>query len=81
MVEYLNHANCRKVGGIYLFEFRTQEMADLIGRMAKEKGMKVECKVVGVPKYFKTKQDHLKHLLETNTDFKEFYKELGLKLN
>lgn len=79
MIEYLNHTNCRKVNGVFHFDFRTQQAADLVAEMAKEKGMKVVTNVIGVPKYFKTKEEHLKHLLE-NPSFKEFYKELGLKL-
>jgi len=80
MIESLLHTGLSKEGDGWSATVRTEEFAELLTQECEKKGMKVRVSVSPVPHYFKTKQDHVDHLLKTNPDFAEVYKGAGLKL-
>jgi hypothetical protein len=80
MLEILIHANIGKVDGVFTARVRTEGARELVAKRAKEKGLEVNIELVPAPRYFKDSKSHLEHLTNTNKQFANAVKQLGLKL-
>lgn len=80
MIEALLHCDVTKKNGVFYATTRTEDFAELLRKKCEEKGMQAEISVRKAPHYFKSKQEHLDHILNTHPDFQSFSDFFGLKL-